>query len=146
MGASGSDGGTVELCDDGWLAAAGRIATDLVAESGHLIPGERLSICEVFNHPPTHLRRGGDKVYWTLTIGCDGASAVREERRDADIVIDTEYESALVGARAVYPEAIAAPGPDAPPPTEAQKKLAALSPALRLMLRRLHNRLAVITR
>lgn len=136
----------VELCDDGWLAAAGRIAGDLVAESGHLIPGERVSICEVFNHPPAHLRLGGDKVYWTLTMGFDGASASREERRDADIVIDTEYASALVGARSVYPEEIIAPGPNAPPPTPAAQKLAGLSPAFRLMLRRLHNRLAVITR
>jgi hypothetical protein len=144
--ARADDDGKVELASDGWLAAAGRIAADLVAESGHEIPGERLSICEVFMSPPAHLRTGGDKVYWTLVMGEREASATREERRDADIVIETDYERALVGARSVYPEVIAEPPPDAPPPTPAAQALARLSPAFRLMLRRLHNRLAVMTR
>jgi hypothetical protein len=132
-GARADDDGKVELADDGWLAAAGRVAADLVAEHGYKIPGERLSICEVFMSPPAHLRMGGDKVYWTLVIGDHEASATREERRDADILIETDYQRALVGARSVYPEEIAEPAADAPP-------------AFRLMLRRLHNRLAVITR
>ena len=142
---SGPDG-KVELCDDAWLAKAGEIAADLVAEFGARIPGEQVSICEVFNGPPAHLRMDGDRVYWTLVMGADESSATREERRDADILIETEYERALLGARTVYPDELVPPGPDAPPPTPAQQALAKLSPDLRLMLRRLHNRLAVVTR
>jgi hypothetical protein len=147
MGRAGVDpNGKVELASDAWLAAARQIAADLVAESGAAIPGQRVSICEVFHRPPAHLRIGGDKIFWTLVMGADESSATRKERSDADIFIETEYERALIAARTVYPEVIAEPAADAPPLTPAGEALARLSPELRMMLRRLHNRLAVITR
>lgn len=125
----------VELCSDAWLDLAAEIASDLVAKHGGEIVGETLTVCEVFHHPPAHLGHG-ERFVWTLVLAHDRASVERREIADADFRLEGEYDAALPSARRINPETIA-PVSDGP--------LARASPAMRLILRRLHNGLAART-
>jgi hypothetical protein len=126
----------VEFASDEWLKRAAAIAKDLVAKHGKEVVGERLTVCEIFHHPPAHFGHGDRPMVWTLVLAHDHASAESVETPDADFRIEVEYEAALPNARRINPEAGA---------LEPGGPLAAWSPAMRLMVRRLHNRLAAIT-
>lgn len=131
----------VEFASEAWIEAAKEILADLAATRG--AEGDRFSVCECFTSAPAEIASDG-LAAWHFRIDGQTATAGAGAIKDADVVIEADYQATLPTARLVYtPEYLA---------ERARRRASGEAPApsgdwsrAPSYLVELHNRLAVIT-
>jgi hypothetical protein len=141
----------VEFSSDRWLSLAARVLGSIVAEAGDAIAGQKLTVCEVVLNPPTHLQNDdSNEIAWSFVIDDGKSKVVKRVVEDADYCVRVDYQAALAGARRILgttPEAIEARKQErrqaaASGRVEVKGSIDEITPAMRLILIELHNRLA----
>jgi hypothetical protein len=144
----------VEFASESWINLAARVLDDVVSEARDAISGQRLCVSEVFVDPPAHLRNtGSNEVAWSFEIANGRTSVARRELAHADYSVRADYQFALAGARVILGTSPAAIEARTRARDEAiasgrimtTGSLDVASPAMRVMLIHLHNRLAART-
>lgn len=125
----------VELASAAWLTRAERYLTDAIPALGDAVAGVAFSMCESFTAAPAHLADGDGRAAWWFEIRGPEVRVGSGYRDDLDVVVDVDYEQALVGARTVY-DKVAEPIP------EPANAFEALPVEVRACLTGLHNFLA----
>lgn len=135
--------GKYEFCSAGWVAQAERILNELAAEMGDALAGHSFCLCEVFTYAPLHLRDALARATWHFVLADGRVRAALGERQDADLLIETDYNTAASYARKIVPLA-AGEGP----PASSIKMVgdpASIPPPVGRLLAPLHNRLVAVT-
>lgn len=116
-----------------WIAAAGMVLRELVAEHG--APGVRFSLCEVFTDAPADVASSGTAAWHFAVDGHDVRSGPGE-LAGADVRICEDYARVLPVARLVYTADVMAAMESRPDDPFA---------AFPAYLVELHNRMALVT-
>jgi hypothetical protein len=133
-----------EFLSDEWLAEARNFLEGEVRTKPDV---GAFSLTERFTDAPPHMRMAGDVASWSVAYDGKEISVSREVRTDADMIVEGDYQAALVSAQRVgitAPEAAEAMwrevaqqfGKDA-----LRVKGATPSPAVARLLARLHDHL-----
>jgi len=141
----------VEFASESWINLAARVLEDVVSAARDALSGELLCVSEVFVDPPPHLcKSGSNEVAWSFEIANGRTSVARRVLAHADYTVRADYQFALAGARVILEASPAAIEARARARDQAiasgrivtTGSLEAASPAMRVMLIHLHNRLA----
>ena len=91
----------VELLSDAWLAEVRKYLERETEQRKERLGGRRFSLSERLTHAPPHLKLPGNVAQWSLRY--DGVSAVvsRDFDERADVVVEGDYQIALLAAQSV---------------------------------------------
>jgi hypothetical protein len=91
----------VELLSDAWLGEARKYLERETAARKERLGGEPFSVSERFTHAPPHLKLPGDVAQWRLRYDGGTVRVTRDFDPSADVVVEGEYQVALMAAQAV---------------------------------------------
>jgi ectoine hydroxylase-related dioxygenase (phytanoyl-CoA dioxygenase family) len=97
----------VEFLSDDWLAEASRFLERETRVRKARLGGRRLSISERFADAPPHLKMPGDVAGWSMRYDGERAEVSRDFDASADVVVEGDYQAALMSAQFV---GVLAPG------------------------------------
>jgi len=97
----------VEFLSDDWLAEAGRFLEQETRARKERLGGRPFSISERFADAPPHLKLPGDVAGWTMRYDGERAEVSRDFDAGADVVVEGDYQAALMSAQFV---GVLAPG------------------------------------
>ena len=97
----------VEFLSDDWLAEAGRFLEQETRVRKERLGGRPFSISERFADAPPHLKLPGDVAGWAVRYDGERAEVSRDFDAAADVVVEGDYQAALMSAQFV---GVLAPG------------------------------------
>ena len=97
----------VEFLSDDWLAEAGRFLEQETRVRKERLGGRPFSISERFADAPPHLKLPGDVAGWAMRYDGERVEVSRDFDAAADIVVEGDYQAALMSAQFV---GVLAPG------------------------------------
>ena len=128
-----------------WIACAGRILKELVAEFGET--GQSFSGCEILVGGPKEIADADGCACWSITV--DGKNLRFHPGRadDTELVLQATWELELTGARTVYTPEYLAEQERSPTPRPEDPNLALQGDLSKLpaWMLEFHNRMAVVT-
>ena len=91
----------VELMSDAWLEKASSYLERETAQRRERLDGKPFSLSERLIHAPPHLKLPGDVAQWSMRYDGEKVSVSRSFDERADVVVEGEYQVALMAAQAI---------------------------------------------
>ena len=91
----------VELLSDAWLESARKYLERETQQRKDRLNGRPFSLSERFTDAPPHLKLPGDTAQWSLHYDGAEVSVSREFDGAADVVVEGDYQVALMAAQSV---------------------------------------------
>src|SRR5262245_53074558 len=91
----------VELLSDRWLEEAKKYLERETSARKERLGGVPFSVSERFTHAPPHLKLPGDVAQWCLRYDGGAVTVTRGFDERADVVVEGEYQVALLAAQSV---------------------------------------------
>src|ERR1700761_1975254 len=90
-----------EFLSDPWLDEARKFAERTVAQRPGWLGHTPFTLSEKFTDTPPHMECPGNAVCWTLAYDGTNICAMREFKPDADLVVEGDYETGVMGSQYV---------------------------------------------
>jgi ectoine hydroxylase-related dioxygenase (phytanoyl-CoA dioxygenase family) len=91
----------VELLSDAWLESARKYLERETQQRKDRLNGRPFSLSERFTDAPPHLKLPGDTAQWSLRYDGGAVTVSREFDASADVVVEGDYQVALMAAQSV---------------------------------------------
>jgi Phytanoyl-CoA dioxygenase (PhyH) len=93
--------GRFEFLTEAWIAEAGAVLTREVERRREALGAKPFSVSERFTHAPPHLKFPDNAGAWRVDYDGERLSASVGFNPDADVVVEGDYQAALIMAQAV---------------------------------------------